>query len=414
LASAGVSALVVVAVTLTIVATGRLVGSALRLAGQPAALGPVLAGILLGPSVLGALGGPSLGPDSSALLRHVGDVGLGLFMFGIGLELDLQTIVRRRRTVGSIAAASLSLPFALGAGVALLVHERYGVVDGRAVGLLPFVLFIATAMALTAFPVLAAIVHDQGLHDRPLGALALSCAAANDAAGWVLLTIALAVAQNGGVEDVALALAGTCALAALLALVVRPRLLLPLARRHAAGSLRATDLALLLGLAAAAAAATNALGTHVVLGAFLAGAVTPRGEDGMLAADVRRALVAPGVLLIPVGFAAPGLALHVPALGIEAVGELALITLTASVGKIGGAALSARHAGLDDRDALALGALMNARGLVEVVALTAGRAAGLIDDRLFAVMLGMALLTTAATVPLLRLLDRTGIQLARA
>ena len=313
----------------------------------------------------------------------------------------------RRRAVLSIAFASVAVPFAVGLAMAVPLHERHATVGGSAVPLAPFALFIGTALSITAFPVLAAILRERGLQRTELGALALACAAAGDAAGWALLAATLAILHASGAAGLLAIIAQTLLFLAAVRWVARPLILAPIAaRRRNLGRLRPFDTALLLGVAFVAAGATHAIGLHAVIGAFVVGVAMPRGERADATEAATRALRPAAIILAPVAFAVPGLTLDLTRLAGADTIELLIVLAVASAAKLAGVTVAARRQGLETREAATIGILMNTRGLVEVIVLTAGRSAGLLDDRLFAVLLAVALLTTAVTSPALTLVSR--------
>jgi Kef-type K+ transport system membrane component KefB len=332
-----------------VAAVARLLGSLLSRARQPPVMGEVLAGLVLGASVLGALPGDPSGalftPGAKAVLSLLGEAALVAYLFGVGAELDLRALRREGRVVASVAVVSFVVPWLAGAALALAIHE--GVATDSP--LVPFTLFLGTALAVTAFPVLARIVDGRGLRERLAGRVALAAAAAQEVLVWPALAIAVALHGAEGGAPAKLLLPG-----ALLLGIALPR------------PARAAGLALL------------------------------RTGPATLAS----------ALLLPLFFALPALRVDLGALGGDGLGLLALVLAVAVAAKLASAAGAAALAGLPRREALTVGALMNARGLVELVVLTVGLEAGLIDERLFAVMVVMALVTTFATGPLVDWIGR--------
>lgn len=369
-------------------------GRAVRLIGQPPVIGEILAGILLGPSLLGWLA-PGLQhqllpaaalPVTSAL----GTLGLLSFLFLIGLELDLHSLRTARRAVIAVSLGSLIVPLALGAALATAMYPQMA---PPGVGRLPFTLFIAVALSITAFPVLARILADRGLETTRLGAFVMACAAVDDALAWCLLTAVTALSTSA--LSAATTLALTLALAGVLTLA-RPALRALLDRAGRTSD----DLVLVLLFAGLclSAYATDRIGVHPAFGAFLFGALTPRGLPAVERSAARiRAVVLP--LLLPLYFVDTGL--HTDLSHLPAGGWLwgAAILAVAVLGKWGGAAGAARLTGSDWRWSAAVGTLMNCRGLTELVVLGIGREAGVITDDLFTLLVVMAVLTTAATAP---------------
>jgi Kef-type K+ transport system membrane component KefB len=396
-----------------VILVGRAFAVALTRVHQPPVIAEILAGIALGPSLLGALpGDPSslLFPDEvRAALEVIGGLGLVLFMFLIGLELDIGELRRRNRTVATVSLGALALPFTLGLGLAAVLHADHNVVRGETVPLAPFALFVATALSITAFPVLARLIVDGGLQGTPMAHLSMGAAAIQDGVGWVLLTVALAALPgDSGLSVVERALA-SAALAALLVFVVRPVLVRLYARPRGGARIEAGVVAAAVIGLAATAGTTQLLGLHSVLGAFAFGAIFPRGEGRELVGGLSSALApTTTTVLLPIFFLGPGLNTDFGSLGGVGAREVVLILVIACVGKLLGAALPARLSGMTWREAVTLGVLLNTRGLVELVVLNVGLTAGVLDQSLFSALVLMALVTTMMTAPILRALQARG------
>jgi Kef-type K+ transport system membrane component KefB len=379
-----------------ILVAARVGGALFERAGQPGVIGQIVAGIALGPTVLGALpGDPSsaLFPESThSVLHAIGQLGLALFMFAVGWDLNLRLVRRRERAAISVSIASIALPFALGLGLAAYLHPRHA----ADVPFWPFALFVGASLSLTAFPVLARILEQTGLAATGMGAVVLSAAAVDDLIGWSILAVALAVLTSGGAWDYVRIVVETALFVAAIVVVMRPLL------RHLVASASPLRQGLVLPCALAGAYATDAIGMHAVFGAFLIGAAMPRPPAGELALLLRRNVSAAVGLLVPIYFVGSGMAVDIPGLHPGDVGALALILTAACAGKFLGALGGGRAAGVELREAAAIGILMNTRGLIEIVLLTVGRERGLIDDRLFTLFALMAIATTLATTPLLR------------
>jgi Kef-type K+ transport system membrane component KefB len=385
-----------------ILVAARLVGFVFRRLGQPPVIGEVIAGILLGPSLLGRLAPEAfaflLPPSVAPLLRVIAEVGVILYMFLVGLELDPAHVRRSPHTALAISHASIVVPFLMGSALALGLYPRLATSD---VPFTAFVLFLGVSMSVTAFPVLARILTDRGLQASALGVMALTCAAVGDVTAWCLLAAVVSVVQAGG-EGVVATVALTAAFIAFVFLALRP-LLARAARRlerspgPTSGTAKAAVFALLLG----SALATEWIGIHALFGAFLLGVVIP--HDSRLARDLRRGLEDfVVILLLPAFFAFSGLRTEIQLVsGAEEWLLCAAIVLVACAGKFGGSAVAARLSGLPWRQASALGILMNTRGLVELVVLNVGLDLGVISPTLFAMMVVMALVTTLATSPVL-------------
>ncbi|MFE3900574.1 cation:proton antiporter [Streptomyces sp. NPDC059153] len=383
-------------------------GWAARRIGQPPVIGEMAVGILLGPSFLGwlapgvqqALLPPAVLPFTSVL----GNLALLVFLFLVGLELDLRSLRDTRRAVASVAAGSILLPFALGAGLAVAM---YPALAPPGVQRLPFVLFVATALSITAFPVLARILTDRGLATTRLGTFALACAATDDALAWCLLIAVTSLTTAGSPLDALTALALAAALTAALT-AARPVVKWTLQRAARASDDLVTVL-LVAGLLLAAWA-TDRIGVHPAIGAFLVGATMPRGVPAVERSAARlQAVVVP--VLLPLFFVDIGLRTDLAALPAGQWGWAALVLAVAVTGKWVGAGGAARLVGCDWRWSALLGTLMNCRGITEIVVLGIGLQLGIISTNLFTIMVLMAVVTTAATAPLLDRLTRNAPEL---
>ena len=389
---------------IVIVLAARLVGALFRYVGQPPVIGEMIAGIMLGPSVLGRLtpAVPSLllSPSIAPLLSALAQAGVILYMFLVGLALDEGTLRKRTRISITVSIASIVTPLLLGALLALWLHPRF---SSRDVPITTFALFMGVSMAVTAFPVLARILGDLGLSTTPLGSTALACAAVADVTAWCLLAFVVGVerAEPGR----ALSTLGlTAAFATAMLLLVRPAARQLVRRRAAQGRLTQPMLTIVLIALLLAALASESIGIHALFGAFLLGAVVPHGSA--LAHDLRaRFEDVVIVLFLPAFFAYTGLRTQVGFIsGGGAWLACVLVVAVAFLGKLGGTAAGARLAGLGWREATGLGVLMNTRGLMELVVLTVGLDLGVLSPTLFAMMVVMALVTTLTTTPLLRAL----------
>ncbi|MFC6086779.1 cation:proton antiporter [Sphaerisporangium aureirubrum] len=380
-----------------VVGSARLLGMLARRLGQPAVIGEIVGGILLGPTLFGgAISGTLFPAEVRPSLTLLADLGVCLFMFLIGLHLDHTLLRGQSRTASVVSFGAILLPFGL--GVLLAFHLAGGHETGDRAA---FVLFMGAAMAITAFPVLARILTDNGLLDTPIGGLALACAAVGDVLAWALLAVVAALAGGGGHPWRVLLVVP---FAVLLLGVVRPLLARRAARRAVSGPPAWGVLVAVAGGLLLSAQATNWMGLHAIFGAFLFGAAMPRAGAAAL-----RARVLPWiervctVLLLPVFFMAAGLKVDLSRLDMVAFGELALILLVAIGGKFGGAYLGGRVTGVRPRHSAVLGILMNTRGLTELIVLTVGLELGVLKPDLYSLMIVMALVTTAMTGVLLRI-----------
>ena len=391
-----------------IVAAARLCGAIATRVGQPRVVGEMAAGLLLGPSVLGRVA-PALSyalfpAPSLAFVNALAQIGVLLFMFVVGLELDVRHLRRRGHTAVLTSHASIIAPMLLGTTLALALYERYA---PAGIGFAPFALFMGAAMSVTAFPVLARILADRNMTATPLGSLAIACAAVDDVTAWCILAAVVGVARAGDASALGITIAGTAAFALAMFTLGRPllaRLTARVEQRRASGGGEGF-LAVVLLVALASAWVTERLGVHALFGAFLVGALLPQSPVvEQLAGRLRDLLV---VLLLPLYFAFTGLRTAV-ALSADGAMWLAYVAVlaVAIVGKLGGTSVAARVAGMRWRDALSLGALMNTRGLMELVILNVGLDIGVLSPPLFAMMVVMAFITTALTTPLLDRLQR--------
>lgn len=392
-----------------IVIVARLLGLAMRRIRQPVVVAEILAGLALGPSLLGALPGnltETLFPsDVRPYLAVIAALGLTIYMFVVGLELDLGLIRGKGLTAGTISVVSVTLPFVLGAGLAVWLHGRHGVVGGDEVALLPFALFIGAAMSVTAFPVLARILSERGLNRTSLGAITLACAAVDDVLAWIMLATVLAVVRSSGGTDLLLMVAQSVLFVIVMFLVVRPRLQLLVARRNRAERLTPDIFAVVLVGVLVSSVITDKIGIHAIFGAFLFGAVMPRRGAEQLSSEIlERVEQVTVLLLLPVFFVVTGLNVDVTDLGRDGVVELVAVLTVACVGKFAGAAVAARVMGVRPRRAASIGVLMNTRGLTELVVLNIGLSVGILDQGLFTVMVLMAIVTTVITEPLMRVI----------
>ncbi|HEX6746593.1 MAG TPA: cation:proton antiporter [Longimicrobium sp.] len=386
-----------------VVVAARAVGLLFRRIAQPQVMGEMVAGILLGPSLLGwaapGLSRALFPAESLGFLNSISQVGLLVFMFLVGLELNPRLLRGRGYTALVTSHASITIPFFLGALLAIHLYPR---LSDQGVGFTGFALFMGAAMSVTAFPVLARILTERNLLRTRVGAVALACAAVDDVTAWCILAgvVALVRAQHAAMPWWATVF-GSAAFVAAMIFAARP-LLARLERRYERdGRVTQDVLAIVFLVTLASAWTTEALGIHALFGAFLAGAVMPRGE-GFVHALTGKLEDVTVVLLLPLFFAFTGLRTRIGLVeGAEMWGFCALIVLVAVAGKLGGGAVAARMTGMSWREAGAIGTLMNTRGLMELVILNIGLDIGVISPAVFAMMVLMALATTFMTSPLL-------------
>lgn len=379
-----------------VVVSVRAVGWLTAKVGQPRVMGEIIAGILLGPSLLGLVWPEAfefLFPAGViSALKAIANLGLAMFMFLIGMELDFQSLRGQGRRAVAISQASIVVPMVLGAGLALWLYPAYGAGGDP----LAFVLFLGAAMSITAFPVLARLLRETGLIRTRTGVLAMTCAAIDDVTAWCLLAVVVAITSSTGMGDAVL----TIGLSAGYVLVML-KVVAPLLARFGRVPLWAV-----LALVLVSAWTTEQIGIHAIFGGFLAGVVMPSREPWRQEVHDRLESVVT-YLLLPVFFVVVGLATRVDLLTSPVLwATTALVVTVAIAGKFGGAALAARAVGETWRTSVTLGLLMNTRGLTEIVILTVGLELGVITPTMFTIMLLMALVTTLMAAPLLRLIPR--------
>lgn len=370
--------------------------------GQPPVIGEVIAGILLGPSLLGThLSGLILPASSAPFLGLVAQIGVLLYMFVVGLELNPGLLKHRAHATVAISHASILAPFLLGAVLALNLYPRLSSSD---VPFTSFALFMGVAMSITAFPVLARILTDRRMTHTEIGAVALGCAASDDVTAWCLLAFVVGVAQAQIGEGLMVA-AKTLAYIGFMFFLVRPVIGRAI-RRWQGNEIPRAAMALLFVALLLSSIATEAIGIHAIFGAFLLGALIP--HDSAIARSLTRQLEnLVTVLLLPAFFAFTGMRTRIDLLGgMEQWWICLLIIAVATIGKFGGTLLAARVTRLGWRDAAILGTLMNTRGLMELIVLNIGLDLRVISPTLFAMMVVMALATTLATSPVLHWLQR--------
>lgn len=387
-----------------ILIVGWLLGMLARKVGQPAVVGEIIGGILLGPSALGLLPGhltERLFPaDARPMLSAIAQIGLLLFMFMVGWEFDRGLLRKRRTAAAAVSLSSVLLAFGLGVGLAILLYSNHDVARGKHVPGTAFALFLGAAMAVTAFPVLARILTDSKLMHTRVGALALASAAIDDLLAWCVLALVSAIATASGTGPFVQTLALSLAYVAVMFLVVRP-LLAALFRRIARGNGLPHLLVVVAGGVFLSAYVTTWIGIHPIFGAFLFGLITPREPADALQLHLRRPLSTVGRLLLPVFFIVTGLGVDIGGLTWRNYLELAAILAVACAGKLIGAAAPALALGMRWRQVGTLGVLMNARGLTELIILNAGVSLGILDTSMFTMTVIMAVFTTALVGPLL-------------
>lgn len=394
---------------LVILAVARACGILVHRLGQPQVMGEILAGIFLGPSLLQPLA-PNvhefLFPEGSVQrLYFLSQVGILLFMFIIGLELDTKFLRSKARSILVISQASIVAPFISGIGLAYLLFPDHGPRDK---GALAFALFMGIAMSITALPVLARILQEHGLTRSQLGTIAVTCAAANDVTAWCLLAVVAGLVQSGTAESAVWTTAFALLYTFFMLFVVRPFLrrrskIFTNGAQLSSGLLAFAVITLLLS-----AWTTEMIGIQALFGAFLMGVVMPE-HNGFKEKLTARIQDVTAVILLPLFFAFTGLRTQIGLLD-DAQSWLicALVLLVAVLGMFGGVALAARFTGHSWRTSCTLGVLMNTRGLMELIVLNIGYDLGILSPKIFTMMVIMAVTTTMMAGPILRLMKQPG------
>ena len=370
---------------------------------QPPVMGEMIAGIVLGPSVLGLLFPQALSflfPAASLeTLRLLSQIGVVLFMFIVGMELDLKHVREKGSAAVMISHASIIVPFLLGAALSLFLYRELA---SPGTSFNAFALFIGVAMSITAFPVLARILEDRGMSQTYLGSIAITCAAVDDVTAWCILALVIALVKSTGIGISAITIVLTLIFAASMFFVVRPQLgrLIkePDSQLH-----RRRLIPIILAFVLACALLTETIGIHALFGAFVAGVVMP--PVAKFRSFLKDKLEAFGShALLPLFFAFTGLRTQVGLLNKWQDWLLCVvIILVAIAGKLGGSMLMSRWTGMNWSQSFSIGVLMNTRGLVELVVLNIGYDLGILSGRIFTMMVLMALVTTFMTGPLLSL-----------
>jgi Kef-type K+ transport system membrane component KefB/nucleotide-binding universal stress UspA family protein len=393
-----------------IVAVSRLLGRLARVLGQPMVIAEIVAGIVLGPSLFGIVAPQAMAtvfPQTSmGLLNLLAQVGLILFMFLIGLELDPKLLRGRGHTSVVISHSSILVPSLLGLLLGLYLHRRLA---PAGVPYSSFVLFMAVSMSITAFPVLARILVERRLLKSKVGAVTITCAAVDDVTAWCLLAFVVSFVRTTGVMAAARTTAYAVAYILFMLFAVRPFLGRLAARAGDREGMTQDRVAFTLILLLASSWTTELIGIHALFGAFLFGAVIPK-EGGFARVLTEKLEDLVVVFLLPLFFAYSGLRTQIGLLNTgEAWFMCGLVVLVACAGKFGGSAVAARLTGLSWRESSALGILMNTRGLMELIVINIGLDLGVISPTLFTMLVVMALATTFATTPLLARLYPAGL-----
>lgn len=390
-----------------IVIVARCFGWIFKKIGQPSVIGEILAGIILGPSLLG-LHFPEVSAflfpvQSLGSLQVLSQIGLILFMFVIGMELNLKALQSKAHEAIVISHASIIIPFSLGVGLSYFI---YGEFAPEHVDFTSFSLFIGIALSITAFPVLARIIQEQGIHKTKLGAIVITCAAADDITAWCLLAVVIAIVKAGSFVSSLYTIFLALGYVIFMLKVLRPFLQKIGKLYQAEKDLNQSVVAIFFVVLLLSAFITETIGIHALFGAFMAGAIMP---DNM---NFRKLLIGKIedvalVLLLPIFFVISGLRTEIGLIDDPKLWEVTgLIILLAILGKFVGSAIAAKVVGQNWKDSLTIGALMNTRGLMELVALNIGYELGILKAEIFAMMVIMALVTTFMAGPILKLINK--------
>lgn len=396
---------VLIALIVMVVAC-QLVGRLFRQVGQPAVIGEVVAGILLGPSFLGRLW-----PEASSFIMPrevrpfidvIAQLGVILYMFIVGLELNPAVLRKRAGSVLLISHVGIAVPFVAGAALGLYLYPRY---SQETVSFTSFALFMGIALSVTAFPVLARILTDRKMQTTPLGTTALAIAAVSDVTAWCMLAVIVGIARES-MSDALVTLILTGVFITVMFTAIKP-LVERLLRKYETATITPMICAVFLVAILTAALTTEAIGIHALFGAFLLGAILPHDHQLTQAFNSKiEDLV--GVLFLPAFFASVGLRTEIGLVsGWQDWLICGVIIVIATAGKLGGTYIAARMSRINREDAAVLGVLMNTRGLMELIVLTIGLEMKVITPTIFVMMVLMALITTIATGPALWLLGST-------
>ncbi|HEX8737853.1 MAG TPA: cation:proton antiporter [Pyrinomonadaceae bacterium] len=385
-----------------IIAAARCIGLLFRKFQQPQVIGEIVAGLLLGPSLLGhvspALSAQLFPPASLGALNAISQVGLMIYMFLVGLELDLKKLRSLGNTAVVISQVSIVVPFLLGILIALFLYPR---LSDSSVRFIAFALFMGAAMSVTAFPVLARILTDRKLLTTEVGTVSIACAAVDDVSAWCILAGIIALLRADEGQFSLLLTLGALVFYLIVMIYVASPLLRRLETSYLRGGLSFDMIAVIILVLLASGWVTEWLGVHALFGAFFAGVISPKNKEFAREVSSRFEPLTV-VLMLPLFFALTGLRTNVSLIsGYTMWFYCLLIIFVAIAGKLGGAMIAARVKGMPWRESAAIGLLMNTRGLVELVILNIGLDMGVLSPTLFSMMVLMALTTTFMATPLL-------------
>lgn len=390
----------------TIVLVARVFGWIFKKIGQPSVIGEIIAGIALGPSLFGLYFpdlNHSLFPvDSLGNLQLLSQVGLIFFMFVIGMELDLKVLKNKANDAIVISHASIVIPFALGIGLSYFIYHEFAPVG---IEFLSFSLFMGISMSITAFPVLARIVQERGIHKTRLGTIVITCAAADDITAWCILAAVIAIVKAGSFVSSIYVIGLAIAYVIMMLFVVKPFLKRIGDLYGKKNTIKKSVVAIFFIMLVISSYLSEIIGIHALFGAFLAGAIMP-DVSKFRTIFIEKVEDVSVILLLPLFFVFTGLRTEIGLINEPYLWKVTgFIILVAVVGKFLGSALAAKFVGQNWRDSLAIGALMNTRGLMELVVLNIGYELGVLSPKIFTMMVIMALVTTFMTGPALDLIN---------
>ncbi|KAF9201304.1 K(+)/H(+) antiporter [Haplosporangium sp. Z 27] len=373
----------------------------LRYLRQPRVISEVIAGIILGPSVMGRIPGFAntiFNPDSLPYLNLVSSIGLSFFLFLVGLELDPTAVVQRAKFALGISFAGMALPFGVGAAVSYVLYEEMG--EAKIVGFGQFLLFCGVAMSITAFPVLARILAEQKLLTTKVGFLTVCAGAVGDIVAWILLALVVAIINSASkitpLYVVLLAIGWTL----ILVFIIRPILTFMIRYTKSQDEPSQSMMAFTIAVVLISSFVTDIIGVHSIFGAFLVGLIIPN-DTGFADGVTKRIEDLVSVIFLPIYFALSGLKTQIGLLDNGRIwGLVILVTFVACFGKIVGCTGAARLQGMEWRESFAIGVLMNCKGLIELIVLNIGYDAGVINAQVFVIMVFMCLITTCMTTPM--------------
>lgn len=392
---------------LIIITVSRLFGYLFRKIGQPAVMGEIVAGIALGPSLLGAIYPAYIAfvfPKASlGNLQMLSQVGLILFMFVIGMELDLNIIKKKAKAATLISITSIIFPYLLGVGLAFVLYKSYAPAN---VPFHAFALFMGIAMSITAFPVLARIIKERNIGDTRHGAIAITSAAVDDVTGWCTLAVVIAIVKAENLSTALYTILAAVVYICVMIFAIRPFLKRLSANDSQNELVKQSTMAVIFIVLLLSAYCCEVIGIHALFGAFMAGVIMPL-EWNFRKIIINKTEDVASVLLLPLFFVLTGLRTEIGLLNNGTLWMVCgLITFLAVLGKFGGSAIAARISGESTFSSLVIGALMNTRGLMELIILNIGYDLGILTPEVFTMMVMMALITTFMTSPSLNMLNK--------